>query len=84
MRPPALFGVRPCRWVKDDDLSDVGGEEESVHEDPLAQGEGRLHRTAGNLVRLDREGLDRESEANGHRNGQRELEQPLGVLGDHG
>lgn len=81
---PALLVLGPGRWMENDDLADVGREEESVYEDSLALDERGLHRCAGDLVGLDSPGLDRERQANGNGQGQDELEQsPFTATGQH-
>lgn len=63
MWSPALLILGTLWWVKNDDLPDVEGLEDAVDKDSLTYRKRWLHGRAGNLVGLDKPGLDREREA---------------------
>src|SRR3954454_4635058 len=64
--------------MEDDDVSDLRVLEvieKSVDEDPLVDVEGGLHRSRRDLVRLDDEGLDPQSQPQSKRDDDDELEE---------
>src|SRR3954447_22348312 len=78
MRGTAAVVVGPDRRMKDDDVADVGilqVIDEAVHQHPLADVERGLHRSRGDLVRLDHEGLNQERQANGESDDHSERDQ---------
>lgn len=73
MRSSALLAVGPLRWMQHDDLPDVQRLEDAVDEYSLVGSERRFHRVAGNPVRLDDPGLDRDRQADRNRYGRDQL-----------
>lgn len=70
----ALGVVLGAGWrVKDHDVANPGMGGQTVDEDPLTDVQRRDHRYARDAVRLDHQRLDQERRADGHRDGDDQL-----------